>query len=105
MEKDKDIFFEVVTKLNVKIRTTRKYWEYITTKKHPVMKGKENKVIETLSEPDEIRQSNVDKNVYLYYKMFDKFYCAVVKHIGMEGFLITAYPTHRIKEGEVIWKK
>ena len=105
MEENKEIFFEVVSKLNVKIRTTKNYWAYLITKKHPVMKGEKNKVVETLFEPDEIRQSSADKDVYLYYKMFDKFYCVVVKHMGMEGFLITAYPTHRIKEGEVIWKK
>lgn len=28
---------------------------------------------------------------------------AVVRHTGQEGFLITAYPTDAIKEGEQIW--
>jgi len=29
----------------------------------------------------------------------------VVKHTGMEGFLITAYPTDKVKEGDVIWAR
>jgi hypothetical protein len=29
----------------------------------------------------------------------------VVKQVGMKGFLITAYPTDRVKEGELIWTK
>ncbi|MEO0080866.1 MAG: hypothetical protein ABIL25_01070 [candidate division WOR-3 bacterium] len=31
--------------------------------------------------------------------------CAVVKRPGSEGFLITAYPTDAVKEGEQIWVK
>jgi hypothetical protein len=37
--------------------------------------------------------------------MENKLYCVVVRHEGMEGFLITAYPTDKVKEGEVIWTK
>lgn len=40
-----------------------------------------------------------------YYKRFDKLYCVVVKQLEQEGFLITAYPTDKAKEGEVVWKK
>jgi hypothetical protein len=39
----------------------------------------------------------------LYYKQFDRLYCAVARHMGAEGFLITAYPTDKVKEGDVIW--
>ena len=42
---------------------------------------------------------------YTYYKQFDRLYCVVVKHAGTEGFLITAYPTDKVKEGDVIWTK
>jgi len=55
--------------------------------------------------PDEIRQSKIDKDVFLYYKQYDRLYCVVVKHEGMKGFLITAYPTDKIKEGDVIWTR
>ena len=46
-----------------------------------------------------------DKDVFLYYKQSDKLYCVVVRHAGAEGFLITAYPTDKVKEGDVIWTK
>lgn len=69
------------------------------------MKGKEEIVKSTLESPDEIRQSKIDKNVFLYYKKFDRLYCVVVKHFEKEGFLITAYPTDKVKEGDVIWAK
>ncbi len=100
-----EIFFKVKTPLRVEIRTTADYWAYLITIKHPVMKGKEEIVKTVLQVPDEIRQSRTDKDVFLYYKQFDKLYCVVVKHRGKGGFLITAYPADRVKEGDVVWKK
>ncbi len=91
------------TPLNVEVSTTTGYWEYLITMKHPAMKGKEDMVKAPLQFPDEIRQSKTDKDVFLYYKQFDRLCCVVVKHIGMEGFLITAYPTDKVKEGDSIW--
>ena len=102
---DKELFFEVITPLNVKVRTTKKYWDYIVRVKHRPMKNKEHIVKETLSNPEEIYKSKIDQTVYLYYRQFDKMYCVLAKQIGEAGFLITAYPTDKIKEGERIWKK
>ena len=102
---DKEILFEVLTPLNAKIRTTREYWNYVVNFKHRPMKNKEDIVKETLSNPDKIYKSKIDQNVYPYYHQFDKIYCVVAKHFGEVGFLITAYPTDKIKEGEIIWKK
>mgnify|MGYP001563736369 CR=1 FL=1 len=99
------IFFTVITPLNVEVRTTVSYWEYLITIKHPVMKGKEDIVKTALQSPDEIRQSITDKNIFLYYKRFDKLYCMVVKHMGIEGYLITSYPTEKVKEGEIVWTR
>ena len=102
---DKEILFEIITPLNVKVRTTKQYWDYIVNIKHRPMKNKEDIVKETLSNPEEIYRSKIDHNIYLYYRQFDRIYCIVVKHIGEVGFLITAYPTDKIKEGERIWIK
>ena len=102
---DKEILFDVVTPLNVRVRTTKEYWDYIVNIKHPSMKNKEDIVKETLLNPEEICKSKIDQNVYLYYRQFDRIYCIVVKHRGQEGFLITTYPTDKIKEGERTWKK
>jgi hypothetical protein len=102
---DEEVFYLARTPLNVEVRTTAGYWDYLITMKHPVMKGKEDLVKVTLQFPDEVRQSKTDKDVFLYYKRFDKLYCVVVKQIGMEGFLITAYPTDKVKEGDSIWTR
>jgi len=99
------IFFEVKTPLNVTIRITEEYWRYIVEIKHKIMANKEHLVKEILSEPDEIRRSLIDKSVFLYYKKFDRLYCVVVKHLNNEGFIITAYPTDKVKEGEIVWTK
>jgi len=62
------IYFEVETPLKRRIRTTKEYWEFIITFKHPNMRGREKEVIETLKDPDFIRRSRKDGDVYLYYR-------------------------------------
>jgi len=99
------VYFEITTPLNVKIRITKQYWDYLINIKHKVMRGKEKIVKEVLLTPDEIRKSKIDEDVFLYYKKIEKLYCIVAKHEGKEGFLITAYPTDKVKEGEIIWIK
>lgn len=100
------IYFEVETPLKRRIRTTKEYWEFIITFKHPNMRGREEKVIETLKDPDFIRRSRKDGDVYLYYrKSGDKFVCVVCKHLNEEGFIITTYITDRVKEGEEVWRR
>jgi predicted transglutaminase-like protease len=100
-----EIFFKIKTPLDVEVRTTINYWQYLIDIKHPIMKNKETTVKNTLKNPDEIRQSKIDKEIFLYYKKLDKLYCVVAKHIDLNGFLIKAYPTDKIKEGDLIWKK
>ncbi len=102
---EEGILFKIRTPLDIEIRTSVDYWMYLISIKHPVMRGKEGIVRAVLGEPDEIRQSRTDKDVFLYYKRSDKLYCVVVKHAGSEGFLITAYPAEKVKEGDAIWKK
>ena len=102
-----DLLFEALTPLGFRVRVTRSYWELIITIKHPVMAGREVDVKETLENPGEIRLSRSDAAVYLFYKpeRIGRWVCAVTKRLDGEGFLITAYPTDAIKEGELIWPK
>jgi len=59
-----------------------------------------------LSDPQEVRLSRSDSDVYLFYATDTKrFVCAVARDAGGEGFLITAYPADKMKQGEVVWKK
>jgi hypothetical protein len=99
------ILFEITTPLNVIVRTTKEYWNYLISIKHQVMQSREETVKRVLSEPMSIRKSRIDKNVFLYYRQEDKLYCVVVRHEGMEGYLITAYPTDKVKEGDLVWTK
>jgi hypothetical protein len=105
MSSEEKIIITVKTPLNIEVRTTVNYWQYLITMKHPIMKGKKDIVEAVLQFPDEIRQSRTDKDVFLYYKQSDRLYCVVVRHRGREGFLITAYPADRVKEGDTIWTK
>ncbi|MBI4685429.1 MAG: DUF4258 domain-containing protein [Nitrospirae bacterium] len=100
-----EIFLSVKTPIGIEVRTTVQYWEYLASFKHPVMRNKEDIVKSVLQMPDEIRQSKTDKEVFLYYRQSDRLYCVVVKHAGKEGFLITAYPVDKVKEGEIVWTK
>lgn len=95
------IHFEVTSSLGKRIRVTKDYWNKIIETKHRLMKGKENLVKETLENPEEIRRSRKDLNVYLYYKKIDENYnCVIAKHLNGNGFIITTYITDRIKAGE-----
>lgn len=101
------LFFTAPTPLNCNIRVTVAYWNIITQIKHPIMNGQETAVQATLTQPDQIRRSRSDSNVYLFYKLQreKRWLCAVVRQLNGEGFLITTYPTDAIKEGEIVWQK
>ncbi|MFH1943169.1 MAG: DUF4258 domain-containing protein [bacterium] len=102
-----NLLFEVLTPLGFRVRVTHTYWELIITVKHPVMTGRESDVQETLRNPNEIRVSKSDPNMYLFYKSerIGRWVCAVTKRLDGEGFLVTTYPTESIKEGVRIWPK
>jgi len=63
-----ELLFEVLTPLKFTVRVTRDYWKIITTIKHPIMLNCEAEVHETLAQPDEIRRSKSDHDVYLFYR-------------------------------------
>lgn len=97
--------FDVLTPLGFRVHVAQKYWDVITSVKHPVMSGREKQVIEVLQNPNEIRQSKRDDAVYLFYRLErpGRWLCAVAKRMEADGFLITVYPTDAVKEGETIW--
>ena len=101
-----EIAFEVKSKLGLAVSTTKTYWNVIIYVKHPSVQGKENYVKETLVNPDEIRVSKKDHDVYLFYKKCrNKFLCVIARIKAKSGYIITAYYTKKIKEGELKWKK
>ena len=102
-----DEYFKVKTPLGVTVRTTKKYWKQITELKHPSISKHEKDVKNALKDPDQIRKSMQDPKVHLYYKNIGNLsICVVADHSEIsEGYIITAYLTDRIKEGEQIYVK
>ena len=59
----------------------------------------ESEVAETLINPEIVRLSKNDPNVYLYYSWYGGYYlCVVCKHFDNDGFIITAYLADKIKK-------
>jgi hypothetical protein len=103
----KDILFEVSTPIGFDVTVTSDWWNYIVTVKHPIMFGRELDAQSVLQSPDEIRQSRKEPSVFLFYRAerSKRWICVVAKKCNGEGFVITAYITDAIKEGERIWSK
>ena len=101
-----ELLFEVPTPLGFSVRCTRLYWEFITTYKHPTLKGREAAVQAVLRTPNSVRRSRKDSAVLLFYgDDANRLLCAVVRREDGTGFLITAYPAEAPKIGEVVWTR
>ena len=70
-----------------------------------------SRIAEALAEPDKIAQSVTDETVELFYRHYpstpvtSKFLCTVVKFVGGDSFIVTAYCTDTIKRGENLWQR
>ena len=96
--------FEIKTPIGLNIRTNQSHWNLIQIK-HPEVKEKLLLIKQTLKMPDLITKSKVDKTVLLFYKKINGYWlCVVTKNNVLDGFIITAYITDKIKEGEKIWE-
>jgi hypothetical protein len=83
-----DPLFEARTPLAFLVRVTLRRWQLIIAEKHPAMAGRELDVRAALEMPDEVRQSQTDSAVLLFYKLQRKgrWLCAVAKRQGSGGF-------------------
>jgi len=75
--------------------------------RRPEMVGQFTRIEETLAAPDEIRASNHDDEVRLYYRHYPETpvtekYLLVVARLDDDPFVITAFFTDRIKSGQPI---
>ena len=99
------ILFEVPTPLGFVVRTSAEYWQKIVTK-HPDLSERLELIKQALAAPDEIRRSSRDEGILLFYRTTDKRWAvAVARRLNGDGFLVTAYQTDAIKEGDTIWRK
>jgi hypothetical protein len=99
------ILFDVMTPLGFRVRTTLHHWTVITTLKHPVLHGREDDLQAVLRSPDAVRRSKHDPAVFLFYRVDGRkrWLCAVTRRLNGDGFLVTAYRTENIKEGDPLW--
>jgi hypothetical protein len=106
-ESSKNELLAVQTPLGFVVRATSRYWTTIVSK-HPDLANRLDQVRLALSEPDEVRRSRRDPAVLLFYRSDaepKRWVVAVSKRASGDGFLVTAYRTDAIKEGERIWPK
>lgn len=98
--------FEIITPLNFSVRTSTEYWEKLIVK-HPDIVDVESEIRLALANPDEIRRSSRNPKVLLFYLVLKekRWVVAVARRLNGDGFLITAYQTDAIKEGETLWRK
>lgn len=77
---------------------------------HPELAGHEDWLTNASLHPEEVRYSVSDKQVKLFYqfrydtKVGDKWFCVVVKYLDGDAFIITAYLTDKVKQGELVWR-
>jgi hypothetical protein len=98
--------FEILTSLNFTVRTSEEYWQKLIIK-HPDIADLEAEVKQALNSPDEIRRSSRDPNLLLFYLTLQEkgWVVAVARRLNGDEFLITAYQTDAIKEGETLWHR
>jgi hypothetical protein len=78
-------------------------------REHPEMAELEAAIEETLARPARVVQSLSDLQAQLYYRWYvgtavgDKYLCVVVKVVGNDAFVLTAYLTDTIKKGRQVW--
>jgi len=78
---------------------------------HPEMREQQDRLAETLLEPDVVIHSQSDDTVRLFHRFYrklaigDKYLCVVVKYVEGGVFIVTAYFTDKVKRGGVLWKK
>jgi len=77
---------------------------------HPEMQNQDQKIRETISNPDFVIRSRSDDDILLYYRDYEntpvtqKYMCVVVKDIEEKKFIITAYFSDHLKKGESMGK-
>lgn len=88
------------------IRLTDERLEHI--ERRPELREQRDRIEETLREPDEVRESDHDDAVHLYYRHYrstpvtEKWLLVISKITIQDPFVITAFYTDRLKSGTVV---
>jgi hypothetical protein len=99
--------FAVTPPLGHRVVLSRNRWREIVRFKHPALAGQEGEVRDCLRDPEVIRTSAKDPEIHLYYRSAETGYiCVVVAGANpSERFVVTAYYTQAIKQGNTLWTK
>ena len=98
--------FEIIDVFGQKIVLTAEQWNHIVLR-HPEVQGLLHEIEATIASPQYIVRSSKADYVYLYHRKFKKLqaaYMVIVYHTTRK-FVITAYLSDVIKQGELLWKK
>lgn len=77
--------------------------------RHPEMAKMNLEIARVLQQPGIVCRSKSDWQTVLYYRYYEqtmvgaKWLCVVVKDASNNPFIITAYLTDKIKQGEILW--
>jgi hypothetical protein len=101
------------TYLGIEVELSAEREEHIRRHHPDLLPDHRQRIIETVGEPDQIRRSARVGNALLFSKWFadlrggNHVVVVVVSDPGrgIHPWVITAYLTRRLKEGEVAWEK
>ena len=78
---------------------------------HPEMMELEMAIAETVLRPQQVVESLTDSLARLYYRFYtgttveDKYLCVIVKVVGDDAFVLTAYLTDKVKSPDMAERK
>jgi hypothetical protein len=100
----------VFSKHGVPIRLTEERMGHIS-RRHPEMRGQEDKILATLAEPDLVQEGDAGTRIALKHypssPLTEKFCAVVYREVSeADGFVLTAYFCSRYAAGRrMLWKR
>jgi hypothetical protein len=103
----KRTMLDVTTPLEYRVVLTRDRWREIVRFKHPAVAQYKDRMRECLEDPDVIRASAKVPDVHIYYLRIGGLFLCVVcaPGDGDRYFVVTAYLTKRLKQGDDLWTR
>jgi hypothetical protein len=89
----------VLSKSGVPIRLTDERWAHIT-EEHDELTGLRSEVLQTIAEPKRIIAGRAGELLALRELEKGKWLVVVYRELGDDGFVITAFSTHRLRSFE-----
>ena len=90
------------------IELTEERWQHIVTQ-HPEIAPYQQEIAQRLVQSTLVKESKRDELVWLYDRYFDTIfdgkYILVVVKVNERKFILTAFITDYIRQGETVWPK